>query len=194
MFTSIEDFKKNFNNSPVTETKQPISTPINHVDSHPKVTEQFIKVEQVCQTALQIGLCNESTVKIITDIYTDESKAPENVNVKFVKENLDQILYYIDQFPKNNTINYQFTSEMLSNKLPSECVVYVEHEKIKQLCEALNVQIQKNEFKAIYENNIFFINDIDKLNDNNKKIVFAILKETQAKNISTQLKWTRIIS
>lgn len=188
MITSVNEFKKQYNKgNSITETVTPAICP------DPLKMDFILKIERICKSIHVIGLPADKSLKILTEIYTDASKAPEDINVKFVKENLNLLKEHYAKFPAENNV-YDFTTEMLDNNTPSECIMHIkDHVKIKQLTEALNTQIKKDNFKAIYENDIFFINDLDKMNEKNKNIVFMILKEIKAKNISTQLKWTRIV-
>lgn len=162
------------------------------------VSVQDAQIKKYCELAFSYCLPKEQTIKIVENIYTDAAKAPEEVNVKFVKENLDKIVETLQQ---NNTFQYayqlNFSSEMLENKSPNECAVLVNEKKtdeINILVTSLKTNIAKDNFKVIFENNIFFINDMNILNEHNRNTVFNSLKKNNTINICTQLKWSRKIS
>jgi len=165
--------------------------PVESVDIDTK--NNIIKVGEYAKS---LGLSKQQTINIVTNTFINPAEAPEDISVAFVQDHLSEITAYIESLPDTEfpEAEYNYTPDMETNDLPFECAMYVpNNDKIKKLTESLNTQIKKDNFKVIYENNIFFINSLDKLNENNKKIVLNVLKECSAKNISNSLKWTRKI-
>lgn len=165
--------------------------PIDNVDVDTK--NNIIKAGEYAKS---LGMSKQQTVEVINKVFVDPSRAPEDISVAFVQDHLGEIVAYVESLPDNEfpETTYQYTKDMEANDLPFECAMYVQqNDKIKKLAETLNTQIKKDNFKAVYENDIFFINSMDKMNDNNKKIVLSILHECNAKNISNSLKWKRKI-
>lgn len=200
MITSINEWKRlNSKNNKVNENVGMPPADANadamgvpHADVDTK--NNIIKIAEYAKS-LELG--KQQTIDVITNIFVDPAQAPEDISVAFVQDHLGEITAYIESlpdtdFPENK---YVYTPDMEDNDLPFECAMYApNNDKIAKLTESLNVQIKKANFKAIYENGIFFINSLDKLNDNNKTVVLNILKECGAKNISNSLKWKRKIA
>ena len=169
--------------------KQIDPTPVPHAD-----VDTMNNIIKIGEYAKELEMSKDQTINIVSTIFIDPSQAPEDISVAFVQDHLGEIIKYIQSLPDDSfpDATYQYTTDMESNVLPFECVMYApNNDKIAMLAESLNTQIKKNDFKAIYENGIFFINSLDKLNDNNKTVVLNILKECKAKNISNSLKWKR---
>jgi hypothetical protein len=165
----------------------PVSVPHANVDT----MNNIIKIGEYAKS---LELTKQQTIDIVSTIFIDPAQAPEDISVAFVQDHLGEIVQYIESLPDTDfaEATYQYTQDMETNDLPFECAMYAPNNaKIAQLTESLNTQIKKNNFKAIYENGIFFINSLDKLNENNKNVVLNILKECKAKNISNSLKWKR---
>lgn len=173
-------------NTPVRQT-DPIQAPHADVDT----MNNIIKIGEYAKS---LELTKQQTIDIINTVFIDPSQAPEDISVAFVQDHLGEIIRYIESLPDTDftTTDYKYTNDMESNDLPFECAMYApDNAKISMLTESLNKQIKKENFKVIYENGIFFINSLDKLNENNKNVVLNILKECNAKNISNSLKWKR---
>lgn len=172
-------------------TEQADAVPIESVDIDTK--NNIIKIGEYAKS---LGLSKQQTVNIVTTVFVNPAEAPEDISVAFVQDHLGEITSYIESLPDSEfpETEYKYTNDMETNDLPFECAMYVpNNDKIKKLTESLNKQIKKENFKVIYENDIFFINSLEKLNENNKKIVLNVLKECSAKNISNSLKWGRKI-
>jgi hypothetical protein len=165
----------------------PVQAPHADVDT----MNNIIKIGEYAKS---LELTKQQTIDIINTVFIDPSQAPEDISVAFVQDHLGEIIRYIESLPDTDftTTDYKYTNDMESNDLPFECAMYApDNAKISMLTESLNKQIKKENFKVIYENGIFFINSLDKLNENNKIVVLNILKECNAKNISNSLKWKR---
>lgn len=205
MITSLKDWKKlNEMNTDIRQdigmglgmgnANQPIQSdpnPVPTVDTDTK--NNIIKVGEYAKS---LDLSKQQTINLINTVFIDPAQAPEDISVAFVQDHLGEITTYIESLPDSefSEQEYKYNKEIETNELPFECVMFIPNNaKIQKLTETLNTQIKKENFKAIYENGIFFINSLEKLNDNNKKIVLDILKECSAKNISNSLKWTRKI-
>lgn len=156
--------------------------------------DKYAQICKIADYAKSFELSKGDTVNVITKVFTDPAKAPDNVSVTFVQEHLPEIIAHVERmddadFPE---MPYDYTQDMVANSNPTECAMFIpDNAKIRQLTEALNECIVKNDFKAVYENGIFFINSVEKLNEKNKGIVFKILNECNAKNIGETLKWQR---
>jgi len=198
MITSIKDFKL---------MKEQLTTEIAVQVKHiPKVdelvstentsepSEQFKMAYDIAMYAKDFEMSKPDTIGMVQKIFVDPSQAPDDISVAFVQDNLGLIIDILDKIPDSDYPEnpMTFTNDMESNSFPFECVMYApNNDKVKKLAEALNNQIQKKDFKVIYENGVFFINSLEQLNESNRKIVMNILNESNAKNISNQLKWKR---
>lgn len=198
MITSLNEWKRSKGES-VNEIAVPTSNQIdkpnmNNVGISEDELSHQKAIYDVAMYAKDFGMSKSDTIGMVQKIFVDPSQAPDDISVSFVQNNLGEIVNILDgisdeEYSENPLT---FTTDMEKNDLPFECVMYIpDNAKIKQLSEVLNKQIQKKEFKSIYENNIFFINSLEKMNDNNRTIVMNILNECKAKNISNQLKWKR---
>ena len=198
MITSIKDFKL---------MKEQLTTEIAVQVKHiPKVdelvstentsepSEQFKMAYDIAMYAKDFEMSKPDTIVMVQKIFVDPSQAPDDISVAFVQDNLGLIVDILDKIPDSDYPEnpMTFTNDMESNSFPFECVMYApNNDKVKKLAEALNNQIQKKDFKVIYENGVFFINSLEQLNENNRNIVMNVLNESNAKNISNQLKWKR---
>lgn len=199
MITSINDYRQVYLNSKVNENTTIPSTQSIQANAHPiqdvDVDTQN-NINKIVDYAKSLELSKPDTLSIVSKVFIDPAQAPEDISVAFVQDHLEEILTKINNTDDSEfaPIGFQFPDEVANNTLPFECAMYIPaNDKIKKLTEALNVQIKKENFKAIYENGIFFINSLEKLNESNKTIVLDILKECNAKNISNSLKWKRKI-
>lgn len=198
MITSIKNFKL-MKEQLTTE----IAVQVNHI---PKVdelvatentsepSEQFKMAYDIAMYAKDFEMSKPDTIGMVSKIFVDPSQAPNDISVAFVQDNLGLIIDILDKIPDSDYPEnpMTFTNDMESNNFPFECVMYApNNDKVKKLAEALNNQIKKKDFKVIYENGIFFVNSLEQLNESNRKIVMNILNESNAKNISNQLKWKR---
>lgn len=184
IITSIEDWRKHISQVvKKEEIKENVEIP------------QYLEIVKFVDYLISLNLSKDETIKLVSDIFTDPSKAPENISVQFVKDNVQEILNDLEAKSEEEFKGYSVPENILSNNNAYECVMYVENnEKIKKLADVLNIQIKKEGFKSIYENNIFFINSLDMLNEKNKNTVLSLLKENNAININESIKWKRILS
>lgn len=185
MITNFNEFKQKMNES-----------------VNPRELQLAIKIDECCQTALKCGLNRNQTLNIIENVFTNPAKAPEEINVKFVKENLDKIKNTLLAYKDTDYgIDYSFHKKILEMKNPFELIVSIEKNKsleIIKMFESLNTQIKKEDFytfAAYYENgpSYFYINNLSILNEHNKKTVLTTLEKQGAINIATQLKWARTL-
>ncbi len=185
MITNFNQFKQQMNES-----------------LNPRQQELGMKVIECCRTALKCGLDRNQTLQIIEKVFTDPAKAPEEINVKFVKENLDKIKNVLSAYKDTDYgIEYTFHKKILDMKNPFELIVSIEKNKSLEtikLFESLKTQIKKEDFYtfAAYNENgpsYFYINNLNILNDHNKKTVLTALEKQGAINIATQLKWARTL-
>lgn len=186
MITNFNEFKQKMNES-VNPSEQELAT----------------KITECCQTALKCGLDRNYTLHIVEKVFTDPAKAPEEINVKFVKEHLDKIknelLVYKDT---DFGFDYIFDQKLLESKSPFELFVMVEakHSTIlKKLFESLKNNIKKEEFSTAYSTYVegrstLYISNLNELNEHNRNVVLNTLTKVNAINISTQLKWARTIA
>lgn len=200
MITSINEWKKhNSQSKKVNEDGLPDGIPGKQVDPvtvpHADV-DTLNNIIKIGEYAKSLELTKAETINVISTIFVDPAQAPEDISVAFVQDHLGEITQYIESLPDTDfpDSGYSYTPDMENNDLPFECAMFVpDSSKIAMLAESLNTQIKKDGFKAIYENGIFFINSLDKLNEKNKSVVLNILTECNAKNISNSLKWKRKI-
>jgi len=201
MITSINEWKKqNSKNNTVNENGLPVSIPGKQADPinvpHADV-DTLNNIIKIGEYAKSLELTKGQTIDVISTIFIDPAHVPEDISVAFVQAHLGEITQYIESLPDSDfpETGYSYTMDMEKNDLPFECAMFVpDSSKISMLAESLNTQIKKDGFKAIYENGIFFINSLDKLNEKNKDVVYNILSECNAKNISNTLKWKRKIA
>lgn len=188
MITNFNEFKQKMNES---------------VDVNKGKLDYAVKLEHNSKIAINCGLTRKQTIKIVETIFTDVAKAPEEINVNFVKENLNDHIKHLEMFnEKDFGFDYNFTQKELEAKNPFEIMVMVEAKNVPiliNLFTSLKNNIKKDDFFTIYSTytegrSTLYINNINKLNENNKKIVLNTLKKADAINISTQLKWARIIA
>lgn len=146
---------------------------------------------------LSLKLSKKDSIDIVNNVFTDPLNAPDNIDVEFVNKQKGHITSALDRLPDETFFKdtIEFDDDMTNNPIAQfECVVYSKSNKIKLLSEKLNNKISKENFKCIYKNNILYINDIDKLNENNKQIVLKVLKENNALNVINTLKIKRKIN
>lgn len=187
MITNFNQFKQKMNES-VKPTIDPCTGPT------PEQLEYMSKITVCATTAMKCGLNRQLTEKIVETVFTNPAKAPEEINVKFVKEHLNDVKKYISFYEdKDFGRDYVFSTTILESKTPFELVMSIDSAKISKMCEALKANIKKQNFNIVLENNIFYINDMSILNDHNKKIVLTTLEKQGAINIATQLKWARTL-
>jgi hypothetical protein len=161
-------------------------------------------IKKYCQLAVKCGLSREQTLKLVEVAFTDAAKAPEEVNVKFVKENLESIQKFVGSLkPEIFGKEYIFTTRLLENKSPFELVVAIpikKSEKVIKLSEALFERIKKDDFYCLItyidklDEVVLYINNLNILNEHNRKVVLNTLESVGAVNICNQLKWARTIS
>ena len=201
MITSIKEFKLIKE-----QLTNEIAVQVNHipkvdelvatdVQNHsPEEHDRFKTAYDIAMYAKDFDMSKPDTIGMVQKIFVDPSQAPDDISVAFVQDNLGLIVDILDKIPDSDYPEnpMTFTTDMENNEFPFECVMYVpNNDKVKKLTEALNTQIKKKDFKVVYENNVFFINSLEQLNENNRNIVMSILNESKAKNIGNQLKWKR---
>ena len=208
MITTIEAFKKSrinedhykndgLNNSEdISNQLNPVNNPSKLIPPSEDMVNNFSEIKKIADYAVSMGLSKEATKKLIHTVFADPSQAPDEISITFVQDHMGEIINAIDtmpdtDFPENE---YNFTDDMTSNILPFECVMYAKDSHIlEKLAFSLNEKIKRNNFKAIYENGVFFINTLDGMSDDNKKIIANILESAKAINISNNIKWKRKI-
>lgn len=194
MIKSLNDWKK-YNNKIINENNNLINDTFDDDIDYIEDDVQ-LKIKEIVDYAKSLELNKEQTLDIISTFFVDPAQAPENISVSFVQNYQNEILQYIHNIPESefSNVEYNYTKDMTTNDFSFECAMYIpNNENIKELTNILNEKINKPKFKAIYENNIFFINSLELLNENNKNIVLNTLKNNNAKNITNILKWQRKI-
>jgi len=187
MITDFKDFKHQMN-----ESVQPSVDPA--MGATPEQVDHVKKLEQCCKIAIKCGLNKEQTFKVL-EAFTDAAKAPEEINVNFVKDNLQKLQECLQIFDNNEFLSINFSDVVLESKTPFELVVSVpSNPAIIKLYDSLLNNISKQDFKVEYFHDVFYINNMNILNEHNKKVVLDTLKSVGAVNIATQLKWARIIA
>jgi hypothetical protein len=156
------------------------------------------EINSVIDHAIALELSKEDTIRIIQNVFVDPAQAPDNISVVFVLDNMGEIVQRLEEMPEeyfSSQDENRFTVDMIGNDLPFECVMYApNNSKLEQLSNVLNEQIKKDGFKSVYENGIFFVNSLDKMNEGNRSKVMNILREANAKNVGEKIKWKRKIS
>lgn len=190
MIISINDWKKAINEH--YDSNNPSGClPFGNIDP-----ERLEQARKIAEYAKDFDMSKPDTIGMVSKIFVDPSQAPDDISVSFVQDNLTLIIDILDKIPDSeypeNPMTFDTTIQ--NNEFPFECVMYIKNNsKIQKLTEALNNNIKKNGFIASYNNNIFYINSLDKLNEKNTEIVMKVLNEANAKNVTTQLKWKRKI-
>lgn len=194
MIVSLNEWKKH-NKKIINESDNLINNTFD--DDIDSVSDDVsLKIKEIAEYAKSLELTKGETINIINTIFIDPAQAPENISVAFVQDHQAEILNYIYAIPEEEFPEgvYKYTLDMENNDFPFECVMYIpSNNNIKELTTILKEKINKPNFKVIYENNIFFINSLDLLNENNKNIVLNTLKNNNAKNITNILQWKRKI-
>lgn len=191
MITNFNEFKQKMNESFVGCGGDP----------NPAQIEHSIKLMKCLDVAVKCGLSRDMTKTILEKVFTDPAKAPEEINVKFVIENLDKLKSSLDTYPVNFGIDFKFNPQILESKNPYELIMFIptnSNSDLSKLNESLIANIKKDGFKVIYEikdvYSIFYINNLNMLTEHNKKVVLSVLEKAGAINIATQLKWTRTLA
>lgn len=146
---------------------------------------------------LSLKINKEDSINLVEKVFTDPLNAPDNINVEFVNKYKADIIQSLKNMPNEIFFkdSVELDKDMTNNPTGHfECIVYSKSNKLKMLSEKLNEKIAKDDFKCIYKNDIFYISDIDKLNENNKNIVLKILKENKVVNMIETLKIIRKIN
>ena len=151
-------------------------------------------IDEVIGIAKKEGLNKEDTIKLVSKVYTNSLLAPNNISVSFVRENLDAILSNIKASSNDSFSDFNVDKTILSMDSTNECCYFLPNNTIlTNINKALNENIKSTTFQCLYENGIFYINDIDLLNSNNKKTVINKLVECGAININKKLNLLRKI-
>lgn len=192
MITTIKDWKNqsvNFINENIDPNNPSGCLPFGGINP-----EALKQAKEIAQYAKDFDMSKPDTIGMVQKIFVDPAQAPDDISVAFVQNYLGVIVSLLDCIPDSeyNENPLTFTQDMEENDLPFECVMYIENnDKITKLVEALNKNINKSNFKVIYENNIFFINSLDNINEKNNQVIMKVLQENNAKNVNKQLKWKR---
>ena len=192
MITTIKDWKNQSVNS-INENIDP-NNPSGCLPFGGINPEALKQAKEIAQYAKDFDMSKPDTIGMVQKIFVDPAQAPDDISVAFVQNYLGVIVSLLDcipdsEYPENPLT---FTQDMEENDLPFECVMYIENnDKITKLVEALNKNINKSNFKVIYENNIFFINSLDNINEKKNQVIMKVLQENNAKNVNEQLKWKR---
>lgn len=174
MIRSLKEYREN---------KIKLTQKINDTYLYPDNIESQQMIQKVTDAALALELDKNSTIKAIQNIFTDPSQAPEEVNIQFVKDNLQQILDNVQDTPEEKFATpIGYTEQMLQNQSAFEQIV---------LCE--NANQLKDTQGLIIEGNIVYVPDTTKLNPVLNKQVIEFLKKNNAKNLANHIKWTRKI-
>lgn len=188
MFTTIKDFKL-YKESNYNSLTNDMAIPIE------KIANNMDLVKKYAEYARSLELSKANTIGIVKNVFTDPRQAPKEISVDFVVNNLESIIDYLDKIPDIGYSELDIIDD-IKNKddLPFECIMKVNNSKeIIKLYEQLKQKIKNDDFQVKYDNNVFYINNLDLLSENNVNIVLSTLKKHKAINITEQVKWLRKI-
>lgn len=187
MITSIKEYKTHLTQvtqDDITNSDKYLSKIINHDNTYNNNNMIHKNINKTINIALTFNLNKQQTIKLIQNVFTNPSQAPSMINVNFVKTYLDDILKSIDNLTENNFNIYNYTNEML-NITNNDIAMYVEG--INDFVHEINEKINILNFNCIYENNILFISNFEKLNEHNKNTILNTIKKYNGINITNKL-------
>lgn len=163
-----------------------------------KDQETYKKIHEYINYLIGLKLNKHDTINTVKVVFTNTSTAPDNINVEFIKSNLNEIVGILNKIPDEIFFQREnkFVDDMTNNPNSTfECAVYTNNNNIifKKLSNTLTEKIKNKDFKCIYENNILYINNIDILTEKNKNILLNILKKYNVVNITESLKIKKIL-
>ncbi len=161
------------------------------------ITTSFDKqkeIDGIIDWLIKLELSKAACINLVRTVLVDPAQCPDDISVAFVVDNLGDILnqlYKTDVKLFTEKCNFKNKKKEHSK---FECVMFIKDNKIvEKLANVLKTQINKANFIVEYNKDIFYINNFDLLNENNKSIVTKILQEQKAQDISENLKWYRLI-
>ncbi len=160
---------------------------------------ELSEVDRIVNYAMSLELSKPETMSVVTTMFLNPAQVPDDISIVFVQDNLSEIINKLEskdesEFGVGFDFDGELNNDVLNNDLPFECVMYAkDNVNLKKLNETLNSKIKNKDFKCTYNNDIFFINSLNILSEQNKNIVMTVLKENNAKNISNIIKWKRKI-
>lgn len=161
------------------------------------ITTSFDKqkeIDDIINWLIKLELSKAACINLVRTVLVDPSKCPDEISVAFVVDNLGDIL---NQLYKTDVKLFTEKCNLKNKKKEHskfECVMFIKDNKVvEKLANVLKTQINKSNFIVEYKKDIFYINNFDLLNENNKSIVTKILQEQKAQDISENLKWYRLI-
>lgn len=187
MITSIKEYKTHLTQvtqDDITNSDKYLSKIINHDNTYNNNNMIHKNINKIINIALTFNLNKQQTIKLIENVFTNPSQAPSMINVNFVKNHLSDIIHSINNLSDNNFNIYNYTNEML-NITNNDIALYVEG--INEFVNLINEKIKLTNFKCIYENNILYISNFEKLNEHNKNIILNTIKKHNGINITNKL-------
>jgi hypothetical protein len=171
----------------------------NNLDMTTSDNTEISEVDRIVNYAMSLELSKPETMSVVTTMFLDPAQIPDDMSIIFVQDNLSEIINKLESKDESEFgVGFNFDTELnngiIYNDLPFECVMYAkDNDNLKKLNETLNSKIKNKDFICTYKNDIFFINSLNILSEQNKNIVMTVLKENNAKNISNIIKWKRKI-
>lgn len=165
------------------EHKLKLAKKANETYLYPDNLEKQQLVQKITDAAIELKLDKDSTIEVIRNIFTDPSQSPEEINIQFVKDNLDEIIDNVRSTPDEQFATpIGYTEQMLSNESEFEQVALCENAKDLEKIDGI-----------IVEGNIVYIPNTTKLNPTHNKRVIEFLQKNLAVNLANHIKWTRKI-
>jgi len=152
----------------ITTVQPAVAQPPVQIDAE---TNQSI--DDMVNCAKDLGMPKLATVEYVKKIFTDSSKAPENVSVSFVRNWLDEITKKLNEIPD---AEWPKDGEFLEVQ---EMIKRAEPAKDWMLFKLDETKIAKNESKYVY------FNDVSKITEE----ISDALKSKEAKTIYEKAKW-----
>ena len=150
----------------------------------PQTIEYQQQVQKITDATIELQLDKNSTISVIRNIFTDPSQSPEEINIQFLKANLDHIVNVVQEMPAESFATpIGYTEQMINNKCAFEEIALCENVKDLEPIDGL-----------IIEGNIVYIPDTTKLSTVYNKRIIDFLKKNNAKNLANHIKWTRKLS
>lgn len=164
------------------------------VDNMPAIIDdESIKlnkqIDDIVKIAKDMELPKNQTIDYVKTIYTDAVKAPEEISVTFVRDNLDKIVSEINKIPESEWPKQQdflSISEMFKKHEPKTWVLFKIDESI------INDFVSKNKYNYVYNKlGYIYISDVANLTEtftNSLNESKAIIKYKNVKWIKNIIK------
>lgn len=157
-----------------------------------KTISNINEIDKIVNYALSLKLNKQKTCDVVSQVFTNPSICPNTINCNYVKTNLTEILDKINSYENFTDIN--IPKQILEKKDNNyELIFLIEKQvnTIHNLYKQLKEKIKNDMFNCIFENNVFYINNINLLTEKNIKAVLNILHKVEAADITKNIKYLR---